>query len=107
MHCEKCKKKISEDSIFCEFCGHKISREIHVSKKKKKEDIIKEITLKHIANHLEFLGYEIEKLDSEGEREFIAARHAKENNLLYWQVYPNFILFKTGLKTSKASSSPK
>lgn len=111
MFCEKCGKKISGDSIFCEFCGNRNKEEKIVKNTKKTEKKmdepapIKNENLKQMANHLEFLGYEIERLDSEGERELIAARHAKENNIVYWQIYPNFILFRTGLKTSKSSSS--
>jgi|GEM_PF-1365888 len=114
MFCEKCGKKISDDSAFCEFCGQKIEcgekkENLSLEKKKgqeKENDQIASDNLKQIANHLEFLGYEIEKLSSAGEREFIAARHAKDNNMVYWLVYPNFILFRTGLKTSK-KPSPK
>lgn len=111
MFCEKCGKNIADDSIFCEFCGHKNKEEKstpHKKEEKKKVSGLTSIeneTLKQMANHLNFLGYEIEKLNSESKMELVVARHTKENNILFWQIYPNFILFRTGLKTSKSPSS--
>jgi uncharacterized membrane protein YvbJ len=111
MFCEKCGKNIADDSIFCEFCGHKNKEEKstpHKKEEKKKVGGLTSIeneTLKQMASHLEFFGYEIEKLNSESKMEIVAARHTKENNIVLWQIYPSFILFRTGLKTSKSPSS--
>lgn len=111
MFCEKCGKNIADDSIFCEFCGHKNKEEKttpHKKEEKKKVDgltSIKNETLKQMANHLNFLGYEIEKLDLKDDKEFVVARHSKNNNIIFWEMFPNFVMFKVSLTTQKKSSA--
>lgn len=112
MFCEKCGKNIPDNSIFCEFCGNKIMQEEIVTEKivkAPKENIknlkvIQNENLKQITNHLEFLGYEVRKLDMEGDREFIFAKHAKNNNVIFWEMFPNFVMFKVSLTTEKKPS---
>ena len=112
MHCEKCGEKISEESVFCEFCGNKIQEEKGVSKtaaiiseeNTKDAGIIQNENLKQISNHLEFLGYEVNKLDLGGEKEFISAKHSKNNNILIFELFPNFVMFKVSLTTQKKSN---
>ncbi len=110
MFCEKCGKNIAEESVFCEFCGNKIG-----SKKEEKQEIIAETpkkidkkeaailnkTLKQIADHLEFLGYKIEKLEMPNDRELIAARHEIHNNYLFHEVLAGVTLFQVSLSTGK------
>jgi len=113
MFCEKCGKNIPDNSIFCEFCGNKIMQEEIVTEKivkssegnNKNLKVIQNENLKQITNHLEFLGYEVRKLDIEGEREFIFAKHAKNNNVIFWEMFPNFVMFKVSLTTEKKASS--
>ena len=107
MFCEKCGKNIADDSIFCEFCGYKNKEEKSKPHKKEEEKkasglaSIENETLKQMANHLNFLGYEIEKLDLDKNKEFIIARHSKNNNIVFWEIFSNFTLCKVGLKTTK------
>ena len=106
MFCEKCGKTISGDSVFCEFCGHKISEEEKVIKEQKKESVIIDSTLKQIASHLEFLGYEINKLElgEQGDREYIGATHPKKNNIMFWNIFRDFVMLKVSLTTNKKLS---
>lgn len=113
MFCEKCGKNIPDNSVFCEFCGSKVMQEEIASEKAaevleknpKSPKPIQNENLKQMANHLEFLGYQIEKLDTEGDREFIAARHSKDNNIVFWEMIPAFAMFKVSLTTKKKSSA--
>lgn len=110
MFCEQCGKKISDDSLFCEFCGGKIKQEerhetIKSVEKQKSPKVIQNESLKQIANHLEFLGYEVKKLDIDGEREFIFAKHSKNNNIVFWEMFPGFTMFKVSLTTEKKPSA--
>jgi hypothetical protein len=57
----------------------------------------------NIINHLEFLGYKIEKVtpEKEGGKELIMALHDQKNNLLFWEMLPNFVLFRISLSSTK------
>lgn len=110
MFCEKCGKNIAEESVFCEFCGNKIGikkegkQEITAETPKKidkKDATILNKILKQIADHLEFLGYKIEKLEMSNNREIIAARHEIHNNYLFHEVLAGVTLFQVSLTTSK------
>lgn len=121
MFCIKCGKGIEEESVFCEFCGTKqvkmestkeiastASEPVKESKVETAAKVSKEITnleLKKIADHLEFLGYEIEKLDTGEGREYIAARPATGYNYIFHEMTPDFILFQVSLRTEKKQDS--
>lgn len=76
MKCKECDKNIEEDSKFCPFCGNKIE----VDDKSPFLEVEKEIL-----DHLEFLGYEINKPDAnEGDLQYFSAIHkgSKPNLIL-------------------------
>ncbi len=115
MFCTQCGKQIAGDSSFCEHCGTKLPKTVGANnvEREKEESInvegdsivvpkeIKNRDLKSMADHLEFLGYKIEKLDIEGEREWVAARHATNNNYIFRELSPSLTLFQAGLKSEK------
>lgn len=121
MFCVNCGKQIADDSTFCEFCGAKlvkeeISKEVNALSSNPENDIkegtqvektkeIKNKELKQMADHLEFLRYEIEKLDIEGELEWVAARHSVHNNYVFHEITPYFVLFQSGIKLEKEYTS--
>lgn len=115
MFCTKCGKEIAADSVFCEFCGTKVevksapSQESQPKKndtpQKKQAEEITNKTLQQMASHLEFLGYEIERLEIGENKEWVAARHPQSNNYLFFELLPNFILFQVSLRTDKKSNS--
>jgi len=115
MFCEKCGKKISDDSAFCEFCGQKIEcgekkENLSLEKKKgqkKENDQIASDNLKQIANHLEFLGYEIHRneLTEKDKRESLFVNHPDNLNLTILEMLPNFIIFRTLMATEKKPSA--
>lgn len=63
-------------------------------------------TLKQVLSHLEFLGYELEKIPSENndELECCMAIHPTLNNLLIIDSYPHFITFLIKLTCNKPMS---
>lgn len=63
-------------------------------------------TLEQIVNHLEFLGYKIEKIDptKEGEKIWGYARQSDRNTLAFLEMSPELILFKVSLVTKKQPS---
>lgn len=116
MFCTKCGKKIEEGSIFCEFCG---TEQVKVELAKETEptvlepvkelknetlaEVPKEIINKELnkfADHLEFLGYEIEKLALDN-IERVVARHTNKNNCVFFQMMPNLSLFQVNFTTEK------
>lgn len=74
MNCINCNKKIEVDSKFCQFCGDKIKAVDNSNI----EEVEKEIT-----DHLEFLGYEIENLDSSENSQRHIAKHSSRPNLVF------------------------
>lgn len=65
MKCVDCKKTIDDESKFCEHCGAKVSRDGDLSK---------------IIEHLEFLGFEVEKSDANSN---YLATHKTKSNILF------------------------
>jgi hypothetical protein len=59
--------------------------------------------LDKFCNHLEFLGYKIEKTKpaTEDEKEIVLAEHVQKNNLIFFEMQPNFILFRVNLTSNK------
>lgn len=81
MKCPNCSKKISKDSLFCEFCGTKISE----SKRKTIEEV--DINFSKALSHLEFLGYVVESKKVENDMNSCIARHPTRSNLII-RFYP-------------------
>lgn len=116
MICKKCSKEISDDSIFCEFCGNKTKKEEVASKmatrpsieKSESSNVIQNEKLKQMADHLGFLGYEIEKLESseDDKRESIFARHPSNFDFSLLEVYEGFIILRV-LMSTKGKPSPE
>ena len=117
MFCTQCGKKIEEGSIFCEFCGTKqadieltkdaestASEPVKGSEVETVAEVPKEIInkeLKKFADHLGFLGYEIEKLEVGENKEWVLATHPTSNNAVFFEIIPGFILFQVNLNTGK------
>lgn len=76
MKCKNCNKNIDEDSKFCPSCGEKVEKE----DKSPKLDVDKEVI-----NHLEFLGYEVNKLElnSENTQRYSAIHKGSKPNLVF------------------------
>jgi len=121
MFCTNCGKQIAEDSVFCEFCGAKLSKaeqketrevveeqKIEVLKKEDDSNDNNKITngeLHQMAAHLEFLGYSTKKLDAGEGREWVIAKHPTNNTLLFFELLPSFVLFRASFSTGKKHSS--
>lgn len=121
MFCTNCGKQIADDSAYCEFCGTKMSKagqreakesleEEKVETLKKKDspgdnEKISNAELQQMADHLEFLGYSTKKLDVGEEREWVVAKHPTNNSLVFFELLPNFILFRASFSTGKKHSS--
>ena len=74
MNCRNCSKKIEEDSKFCQFCGEKAVK----TDDPKVEDVEKEVI-----DHLEFMGYEVNKLEINGGSQRYSAIHKSRPNLIF------------------------
>lgn len=63
--------------------------------------------LDKFGNHLEFLGYKIEKIEpkEEGEVGIVIATHPQNNNIVFFEMMPNFVIFQVSLSTKKSPSS--
>lgn len=99
MNCSKCDFNLPDNSKFCPKCGEKV---VII----KKIDEKKEVTVgQDIANHLEFLGYKVTKEDiSENEtngKYLFLAKHQKLNNVVFFNILDNSIIFKVTLTTVK------
>lgn len=122
MFCTNCGKQIVDDSVFCEHCGTKttVKEPVKVDTEitEKEEDVsgkpsdetqgkeIQNIELKKMADHLEFHGYSIEKVDLGNGREWILARHDNIHNQVFLELTPGFVLFRASFSTNK-KHSPK
>lgn len=115
MYCKNCGKNIPDSSVFCEFCGNKIRKEDETTKTDtkvpaEKIEINKEIKnekIKKMASHLEFLGYEIEKLetDENDKRDSIFAKHPNNLDFTLLEVFPDFVILRALMATKKKPSS--
>ena len=123
MFCTDCGKSLEKDSVFCEFCGAKqaeagpttepgasISDQVMSLKGESPINASKEILnkeLKQMADHLEFLGYGIEKLETSGDdkRENVFAQHPSNLDFTLLEVFPGFIILKVLMATKKKPSS--
>lgn len=59
--------------------------------------------LDQLGNHLEFLGYKIEKQEpkADSNRLLIIASHSKNNNIVLFEMSPGFVLLKVSLTTQR------
>lgn len=73
MHCSNCGKQLEEESKFCQHCGAKVEEEA--------ESTVRPVD-KEILEHLEFLGYEIEKREIDDNSQATIAKHENKSNLI-------------------------
>lgn len=122
MFCTNCGKQIADDSVFCEHCGTKVTK---VSEQKEDNKLAEKDTeevqtatpkeddggkiqneeLRKIAEHLEFHGYKVEKVDLENGREWLVARHEDIHNQVILELFPGFVLFRASFSTNKKHSA--
>ncbi len=64
-------------------------------------------TTEQIQNHLEFLGYKIERVSpqKEGEKEFFQATNPNKFFFTYFEIFPNFVLFKISFNYKSKQSA--
>lgn len=122
MFCTNCGKQIADDSVFCEHCGTKVmkvtqAKESGASEEKatastpskapteKNEGEIQNEELRKMAEHLEFHGYSVEKVDMENGKEWIIARHDDIHNQVFLELFPGFVLFRASFYTKKKHSA--
>lgn len=74
MNCSHCNKNIDQDSKFCQFCGEKVVK----AEKPKLEDVEKDAI-----DHLEFMGYEVNKLELTDGFQRYSAIHKTRPNLIF------------------------
>jgi len=85
MICKNCNKNTDEDSKFCQFCGEKVDK-VTDSKIVNVE--------KEFLDHLEFLGYEINKLGlNNNSQNYSALKHKTRPNLIFNSVSETGISF--------------
>lgn len=94
MHCKKCNMKVSDESVYCEYCGDQLEiqkespanqNEIRNEKKVIKKNKSEPENLLSIKNHLEFLGYDIgENVADEGEYRYYSSHPVKSNLIIYY-----------------------
>lgn len=97
MNCLKCDFVLPENSKFCPKCGGQVV----LFKKEEKQE---KSAIDEIANHLEFLGYTVTKENSNeidvNEKYFYFASHQKLNNIVFFNILDNSILFKVTLSSN-------
>ncbi len=98
--CPHCFKDIKEEANFCGYCGKETVLE---------KSVLTSSTLEQIMNHLEFLGYKIERRDykNPGDKMLFIATHPEHYNFTFIPLISqdsNFILFKLILTTDKSKS---
>lgn len=107
MFCPNCGKKISGDSTFCEQCGTKLNASNSIEAPKTENaggfqiEDIQSLTLRDIANHLEFLGYSISRLELREDTEWVIAKHEDNNNWILQQPSEGIIFVQIRLNTGK------
>lgn len=121
MFCTNCGKQIASDSVFCEHCGTKVTKVTEAKESaapeeksaeptpskapaKEKDEKIQNKELREMAEHLEFHGYSIEKVDMENGREWILAKHEDIHNQVFLELFPGFVLFRASFYTKKKHS---
>lgn len=64
-------------------------------------------TFEKIINHLEFLGYDVEAVETakEGEKKYFLAKHPSKSNYLFYEIGPNLLIFRARYTTTKEYSS--
>lgn len=104
MKCNKCTNEVSENAKFCNKCGSKIES-IVASTAVQSESSASGVddTLSKIGNHLEFLGYSIEKVSSDdrASKAIWLATHQNRWNFVFHEMIDGFILFKGQVRSEK------
>ena len=74
MKCHNCQKTIDVDSIFCNHCGVK-----------NVENTLKTLIEvdKELLEHLEFIGYELQEMDPNGQSKRYLGKHDTKSNLIF------------------------
>lgn len=62
---------------------------------------MKNIELKQMADHLEFLGYQIKRIELDNGKELVTAVHPTNNNFMFFDLMTGFTLFRVNLSTEK------
>lgn len=104
MFCTKCGSKQDMGAKFCTNCG----LPAETIEKVNKDVIQKSVSrIDDIRNHLEFLGYQVTRIGEEkvGEADIFSASHPQRYNLAILEIYPNPVLVKCNLTTSKKGIS--
>ncbi|HOQ91392.1 MAG TPA: zinc ribbon domain-containing protein [bacterium] len=103
MDCLKCGFDLPENSKFCPKCGEKV---VIPKKEEAKSD---KSVCEEINNHLEFLGYKISKEEMSGEQNkskyIYSCIHPKLNNIVFYKILDNLILFRVNLTTKKKETN--
>lgn len=111
MFCTQCGKKTAVDSIFCEHCGTKVGETETVISEKVQEGARGKITdiqnanLRSMANHLEFLGYGISRLELAKNTEWVVAKHEDKNNWVFHQAVEGVTFVQVRISTEKKHSA--
>lgn len=106
--CHNCGKQIDANAKFCTHCGAKIQAEtpvvadVKASVKQEPQPKLNE-NLEKISDHLEFLGYKLEKIKAKDNdaKDCIIAIHNQKNNVFIIAISPTMSLFKIQLSTKK------
>ena len=121
MFCKKCGHKANTGDKFCEECGELIphvkadaSADVTIEKpvshpeiKIEAPKVFKNRVLEHIADHLEFLGYQIEKElpQSQGKQEVLLATSVKNHNIVGFAVESGIVIVRSTFSIEKAVSA--
>jgi hypothetical protein len=106
--CNNCGEQIDVNAKFCTYCGAKmqapemISGVKHSAAPKEPQPKLND-NLEKISEHLEFLGYKLEKIKAKHKdsKDLIIATHIQKNNLVIISITPTMSLFKIQLTTKK------
>src|SRR3989344_8853245 len=117
MFWKKCGHKANAEDKFCEECGELIPRgksEVTSEKPTSKTEtkvqepkVFQNKALEHIANHLEFLGYQIEKEPSENQdkKEVLLATSVKNHNIVGIAIESGIVILRSTFRVEKAAST--